>query len=50
MNPTKKLLIVLAVLAVHGAHPLLHAFEGGTLDAILLHLDVFAARFAQETP
>jgi hypothetical protein len=48
VNPFVKLLIVLGVLSVHLAHPLLHAFEGGTLDAILVHLDVFAARFASE--
>lgn len=48
MSPTKKLLIVLGILSINGLHPLLHTLEGGTLDAVLVHLNVFAARFAQE--
>ena len=38
---------VTAVAAVNGLHPLLHAFEGGSLDMALGYLNAVAAQVAQ---
>lgn len=33
---------VLVVLAINIAHPFMHSFEGGSLDAMLVYLDQWA--------
>lgn len=41
--------IVLALLVlVHVLHPLVHVFEGGSLDILLVHADAFVAKIASE--
>ncbi len=37
---------LLIVLAINLAHPFLHQFEGGSVDAALMQLDVWALSFA----
>lgn len=35
-------IVVVGVVVLNLAHPLLHSFEGGTLDLLLMQLDLWA--------
>lgn len=38
---------LVAVVAVNLVHPMIHGFEGGTLDMVLDYVDALAAQIAQ---
>lgn len=41
---------VVGVAVINGAHPLVHAVEGGSLDAVLGYVNALAAQVAQGLP